>query len=369
MIHEHQARQPYQVPNAVHALSQEHIGSRGYFYVGGAFAERDGTRDYLHGQMYVEVLVPKTVTRPYPLVLFHGGGQTGLNWMATPDGRPGWADHFVSQGYVVYVPDVPARGRSPYHPAVDGPLTYMTADLTRTYFASDQGPWPTARLHDQWPASGQTDQWGYDAHYQALCAAQVEYLPPAQQQALVRQAGAELLRTIGPSVLVTHSMAGPYGWILADTCPDLVRGIVALEPSGPPFAGISISSGRQRPYGIADIPLTYDPPISLPHWRRPEEGPLTPPPLDDIDAWLQPGPVGRLTHLSQVPVLLLTAEASYHAPFDHLTAAFLRQAGVVVEHCLLAKRDIHGNGHMMMMELNNLEIAALVQDWIQSHCR
>ena len=46
------------------------------------------------------------------IVFLHGAGQTGTDWLQTPDGRPGWARFFTSRGYVVYMVDYPARGRS-----------------------------------------------------------------------------------------------------------------------------------------------------------------------------------------------------------------------------------------------------------------
>jgi hypothetical protein len=35
----------------------------------------------------------------------------------------------------------------------------------------------------------------------------------------------------------------------------------------------------------------------------------------------------------------------------------------------LQEQGIHGNGHMMMLEKNNLEVAALLQKWIAAHVR
>ena len=61
---------------------------------------------------------------------------------------------------------------------------------------------------------------------------------------------------------------------------------------------------------------------------------------------------------------MVTAEASYHAPYDHCTVNYLVQAGVAVDFVRLEDRGIHGNGHMMMLENNNLVIAALLHDWM-----
>ena len=73
---------------------------RSYFYVGGEYIA-GGSSQVAHGQMYVEHLVPGKVTQPLPLVIIHGHGMTGTNFLNTPDGRLGWADHFMSKGYEV----------------------------------------------------------------------------------------------------------------------------------------------------------------------------------------------------------------------------------------------------------------------------
>src|SRR6478609_794389 len=71
-------------------------------------------------QMYVEYQIPAKVRHPYPIVLVHGGGGQGLDWMGTPDGRRGWATILLEEGYKVYVVDRPGHGRSPYHPDLHG---------------------------------------------------------------------------------------------------------------------------------------------------------------------------------------------------------------------------------------------------------
>src|SRR3990167_5033156 len=80
------------------------IAKQGYFFVGGQYATtKDG--QIMVGQMFVQYQIPQRRKHRYPIVMWHGGGQTGTNFLGTPDGRPGWADYFVRQGYAVYVLD------------------------------------------------------------------------------------------------------------------------------------------------------------------------------------------------------------------------------------------------------------------------
>src|SRR5580692_2893526 len=100
-------------PASIPTFSTENVGREAIFYVGGKYEGAPG-KEEMHGAMYVEVMVPKKIRQKYPIVLFHGNGQTGAVWKQTPDGRPGWAYYLINQGYTVYMVDYPARGRSPY---------------------------------------------------------------------------------------------------------------------------------------------------------------------------------------------------------------------------------------------------------------
>jgi hypothetical protein len=68
-----------------------------------------------------------------------------------------------------------------------------------------------------------------------------------------------------------------------------------------------------------------------------------------------------------VPVVIVSAEASFHTPYDHGTAAFLHQAGVENTYIPLADEGIYGNGHMMMLEKNSDEIAGVIVRWISDN--
>jgi pimeloyl-ACP methyl ester carboxylesterase len=203
------------------SYDQAAIARRGYFYVGGFYVGEHG-KQLMHDQMYVEVLTPRHPRQRYPLVLIHGAAQTATNWMGTPDGRPGWADYFVRQGYMVYLVDQPARGRSPWLPDVDGKLATFAEEAIESRFTAPEqfNLWPQAKLHSQWPGTGRIGDPIFDAFY----ATQVPYLADgAETQRLNQQAAAALLDRIGPAIILTHSQSGPFGWLIADARPKLVK--------------------------------------------------------------------------------------------------------------------------------------------------
>jgi len=68
--------------------------------------------------------------------------------------------------------------------------------------------------------------------------------------------------------------------------------------------------------------------------------------------------------LQKMPVLIVTAEASYHATYDHCTVKYLEQAGVRPTWIRLGDSGIHGNGHMLMLEKNSDEIAEAISRWV-----
>ena len=131
----------------VPAFDQSAVGQRGYFYVGGQYIGEDG-KNIMRRQVYVEVVAPKDVRHLYPLVLIHGNAQTATNWMGTPDGRKGWADFFVEQGYIVYMMEQPMRGRSVWHPS-DGAMLQRGS---RRSVRLARCCWPSASLG--WNARG-----------------------------------------------------------------------------------------------------------------------------------------------------------------------------------------------------------------------
>ena len=151
---------------------------------------------------------------------------------------------------------------------------------------------------------------------------------------MVGAGAAGLLARIGPSVLLTHSLGGAFGWLAAADRRELVKAIVAVEPAGPPF--MKHPALGEFTYGLTAVPVSF-------------------------------GPGGDEAKLDGLPVAVVTAECSGFEPSCRATAAFLRDCGADVTEMRLADLGIHGNGHAMMLEKNNAEIAAVITDWIIKH--
>ena len=217
------------------------------------------------GQMYVEYFIPQTAdARRYPIVMIHGGRQTGTNFTGTPDGREGWAQYFLRRGYAVYVVDQVARGRSAHFSQSQG-RGAGAADLARTeqrFVAPKRfNLWPQAKRHTQWPGSGKPGDAAFDAFY-ATQFPSLDELSEAAGDQPRRRASRCSTRSARRSLLA-HSQSGAFGWPIADARPKLVKAIVAIEPNGPPvyetdFKGAPdwfVDIGARKTWGLGMVPL------------------------------------------------------------------------------------------------------------------
>jgi pimeloyl-ACP methyl ester carboxylesterase len=346
------------------------LSKASYFFVGGKI---DSTIEGspMVGHMYVEYMIPQRVRQPFPIVMVHGGSQTGTNFTGTPDGREGWAQDFVRRGYAVYVVDQVARGRSAHWSQVHGPVQGARLPFTEQRFVAPERfkQWPQAHLHSQWPGAGKPGDPAFDQFYASQFPSIVSF---PKQQELNRDALIALLDKIGPAILLTHSQSGAFGWPVADARPKLVKAIVAVEPSGPPVHDIENTgepdwfkdAERTKPSGLGEVPLGYDPPLAG-DAKLDVERQDKPDKPDLVRCWLQREPARKLPNLAQVPTVIVMSEASYHAAYDHCTSAYLTQAGVRNTLIRLADVGVRGNGHMMMIEKNNLAIAAVIAQWLE----
>lgn len=339
-------------------------------------------------QMYVEYQIPAKVKYPYPVVLVHGGGGQGTDWMSTPDGRRGWAHILLEQGFMVYVVDRPGHGRSPYHPDLQngwpGPATLEPISSRFTPMRAQaaagrggpgggagkgkggpgggRGGYDNAGMHNQWPGTGAVGTPELD---QLVAAEGGAYTPgkgtgPMTQTEVWQRNGVEMVRKIGvPAVIMTHSAGGPFGMYVAEAEPKLVRALIINEGAG---AG-AFSQGAR--WGAIGLPMAYDPPVSDPAELKTMQ--MQPTPEDAAQGaqpyLIQAEPARKLKNWKDIDVAVYTAEASF-VTINPGIVAYFKQAGVRASEIRLHELGIHGNGHVMMGEKNNRETLRPIVDWL-----
>lgn len=173
----------------------------------------------------------------------------------------------------------------------------------------------------------------------------------------------DLLARIGSSFLVTHAYGTFFPFLIADRCPDSVQGIFSMDADPSPFR--DINGNPAKPYGLSDIPLTYNPPVNDPATDLPQVKVGT----DSASfqsCQLQRSPAKQLKNLVKTPIMQVISEAGPHILTGHCQPTFLRQAGVPVSLIYLADVGIKGNGQLMHIEKNNLDIAGLADRWFRS---
>jgi pimeloyl-ACP methyl ester carboxylesterase len=238
------------MPGVPSALSVAEIGS---FYVGGRIQQLEGLAkreristpggpvhfidpngELMAGQMYVQFVRLAKPGAAAPLLMWHGGGMTGVNWETTPDGRPGWQMFFLRAGFDTYISDAVERGRASWAPY---PQIYAGAPYFRTakeaweeaYRFGPPGSWhpnhPLRRTHPglRFPIE----------HFDAFLCQSVPRWDC--NDVLTQQAYGTLVQRMETgAILLTHSQGGNFGLTAAANHPDGVRAVVSLEPSGAP---------------------------------------------------------------------------------------------------------------------------------------
>ena len=201
---------------------------------GGPLHPIDPNGELIAGQMYVQFVRLAEPQSSLPLLMWHGGGMTGVNWETTPDGRPGWQMFFLRAGFDTYISDAVERGRASWAPF---PHVYPEAP----YFRTAKEAWEeTFRF-------GPVGSWDADpakrrthpglrfpvAHIEDfLCQSVPRWA--CNNAATQRAYDALLQRFDHGAVILTHSQGGNFGMTAALHAPERVRAVISLDPSGAP---------------------------------------------------------------------------------------------------------------------------------------
>lgn len=312
----------------------------GWKFVGHTTEEGDNGSLNVLNAMFVQYLLPADSRHRYPLVLIHGGGGQGTDWLETPDGRDGWVDYFVADGWDVYVVDRPGHGRSQSNASCgDGTVGGANTAFIARLATSDPSVWPGG---EPTPTNDGVVGWSASSATAPYCGNQI-----------AAQTISVLLDEIGPAILIAHSAGGGSTFRVPDLNADKVVGIIAFEAAG----GNPVTQGFGGRPAIAD-------------WQ------VEPPLPEDFEAVVSNGcPMqgdssSKLVNFDDVPVVLVASEYGLGATFGFdeggeqiaCQAAAWQQAGVEASSVYFPDRGLEGGGHFAMAQLDN---AAYAQVFIE----
>src|SRR3989440_3680956 len=184
------------------------------FTPGGVPAKVDLNGTYLVESMYVQYFLPARPRGAVPLLMWHGGGLTGVTYETTPDGRDGWLNWFVRQGWDVYNSDAVERGRA-------GWAMYPDIFKSEPLFLPKSDPYVRFRV-----AGSEFPVASYDNFMR-----QVVPRWTTTDDAIIA-AYTALVDRVCPCVLLFHSQAGQFGFRVAQARPEKLKALIAVEPAG-----------------------------------------------------------------------------------------------------------------------------------------
>jgi hypothetical protein len=280
----------------------------------GPLTKLDPNGTYRVEQTYTQYFLPANKRGAVPLLLWHGGGLTGVSFETTPDGRPGWLNYFVRQGWDTYNSDAVERGRSGFA----SPEVFAGQPI----FLTKTDPYERFRIgggfgtYSEDPKQRKLlpgNQFPVEAYDQFTSQLVPRWL--STDQAII-DAYIALVDKVCPCVIVIHSQGGLFAFKAAQARPDKVKAIVAVEPAG--------IGDADKAAAIRNIPVLA---VFGDYF--------------DVD--------------TRWATLRKTAEGYFDA---------VRKAGGKVDVIDLPKQGIRGNSHMLVMDKNSQDIAALIQKWL-----
>jgi hypothetical protein len=317
------------------------ISEQGSFMIGGRVYTHPGTYgdpfspdgQTIHGD-HAYVFYQKPVKpRKLPLVFWHGIYQSAKTWESTPDGREGFQNIFLRRGFSTYLLDQPRRGKAG--------LTSKAAPSTPV--ANEQfwfnrfriGIYPNYYKGVQFDTSAET----LDQFYRQATPNTADFDFEANTDAAVK-----LFEKLGGGIMVCHSHGGAHTWLTIPKT-DKIKAVVAYEPGG----NFSFPDDEPRPVvrGTADgdyimvSPKVFETftkiPIILYYCDNIPEKPIGHP---EVEVW------------------------TVRLKLARLWAAAVNKRGGDVTVVHLPEIGIKGNTHFPMSDLNNIQIADLMSDWL-----
>lgn len=287
------------------------------FTPGAAPLRIDPNGDFEVEQMYVRFTRLATPRARYPMLMWHGGGLTGVTWETKPDGGAGWESFFLARGHDVYVSDAVERGRASW-------ARYPEIFRGEPFFRTKKEGWELFRI-------GETGSYVPDAAVrkaidgtQFPVASFDQFIKQAVPRwgttdAAIQAAYDAYVQKACPCVIVVHSQGGNFAFAAALKAPDKIKAIVAVETSGSP------DPDKTDYARLKNIPMLW--------------------------VWGD--------HLERYP--FWSGIVDRQERFRKGVVA----AGGTGDVLRLPEAGLRGNSHMLMMDRNSDEVAERIQQWLE----
>lgn len=324
----------------------------GSFMFGGSL-KTAANGDTFHGDHgYAQYFIPSH-SKNLPIIMWHGGGESGKSWETTSDGRDGFWQIFTRAQWPVVIIDQPRRGRAGRTDAQVKQSSVPTDNSESVAWNTFRlGTWvppgkPTFFKNSQFPQGDKSvDQF---MRWQTPNTG-IEAFPDKATRDFMGNAGAALLKDTGPAILMTHSFSGQYGWATAIAAPDQVKGIIAFEPGEFAFPDNDVP---------ADIP-------------------------SKIKFLAEAGNAPQLVSekefqvLTRMPILIIMGDNISDKESNNFGVELWRvvkkratqfvdtvnRHGGHAELVILPDVGIHGNTHFAFADKNNIQVANLVKNYL-----
>lgn len=294
-----------------------------------------GSREHtLHGDhLYTFYQIPENA-KELPLVFWHGYGQFSKTWESTPDGREGFQNIFLRKDYPVYVIDQPRRGNAG-RGTVPGTISAKPDDQ-RWFNIFRVGIWPQFFDGVQFPQDSES----INQYFRQMTPDTAPIDIDVNAKAVTA-----LFDKIGDGVLVTHSHSGGMGWATVFKS-DRIKAVISYEP-GSNFI--------------------------FPEGEVPE-------PMPSSGGTLKAGVVSLddFKKLTEIPIIIYYGDYIPAEPMDNpgqdqwrirldmakLWVDTVNRHGGDAKVVHLPEIGIYGNTHFPFSDLNNMEIAELMSDFL-----
>lgn len=326
------------------------LKTMGSLYFGGTVMKLDNGETFHGDHGYAQYFIPAK-SRNYPLIMWHGIGQSGRSYESTPDGREGFMAILPRRDWPVYIIDQPRRGRAGRTLATE--VTHAVPTTMRessAWNAFRNGIWDPPKAPYCYPGTQfPHDPASVDQFFRQQTPDTGAEPRTSDYYRFMGNTMAELLKQTGPAMLITHSNSGKYGWFSGMAAPESLKAIVAFEPGH-----IVLPEGEK----------VFDPPAGT----------------EDAGHNMQPirVPEEEFRKLAKIPILIVYGDNIATEPSTIFNVNIWRlssirakqfadavnRRGGDVRVIRLPELGIRGNTHAPFADRNNLEIADLLERYL-----